>query len=547
MKQWFVLLIILPTLTLAQSKKQKKAQEKADKQTIYNLTAHIKYLADDKLEGRRAGTKGELLAMEYISQQFKKIGIEAKGTVGFTQEFDVNEGKYIDSTATFFKVDEEALQLNKEYFPLSLSSNTGINDMASPALNEKGHLWFWDVKETINENKDNPHFDIFSSIKNEMKRVSEKGAKALIIYNSTNSVDNIQFYKNEKNATATIPVIYVTAVGLKKFFKDRTKSYAIDLNIHIAENRRKAYNVIGYINNKASNTIILGAHYDHLGYGEDRNSRDGYGQIHNGADDNASGTAALIELARRLKAGSIKNNNYLFIAFSAEELGLYGSKYWLDSPTIHITPNYMINMDMIGRYDSSRKLTVGGYGTSPVWGETFSSIKTDLKIKFDSSGTGPSDYNSFYRKSIPVVFLFTNSHEDYHKSTDDWDKINYEGELHIIKLVQQIITQTNNKGKLAFTKTRDQEMGRSTSFTVSLGIIPDYSFTGKGLRIDGISKGKIAERIGLQTGNILLQLGEYKFVDVQTYMQVLSKFKKGDSTKLRVKKGNEEKEFDITF
>jgi aminopeptidase YwaD len=269
--------------------------------------------------------------------------------------------------------------------------------------------------------------------------------------------------------------------------------------------------------------------------------------IHNGADDNASGTAALIELARMLKKSAPKNNNYLFISFSGEELGLFGSKYWLEHPTVDVQPNYMINMDMVGRYDTAHKLTIGGYGTSPVWSRVLGTANTGLVTKYDSSGSGPSDHAAFYRKDIPVLFFFTGSHSDYHKATDDADKINYEGEKQIVKYVYNLVSSLDDKGKLAFLKTREPDMGRSTKFTVSLGVLPDYGYTGTGVRIDGVSPGKLAEKIGLKAGDILLQLGDYKFVDVMSYMQALSKYKKGDKTKLTIKRGNEEKIFDIEF
>lgn len=207
----------------------------------------------------------------------------------------------------------------------------------------------------------------------------------------------------------------------------------------------------------------------------------------------------------------------------------------------------MINMDMVGRYDTAHKLTIGGYGTSPIWGDVFTTITNkNLIVKFDSTGSGPSDHASFYRAGIPVLFFFTGSHSDYHKTTDDWEKINYNGQKDIVQLIQQIVETSNTKGKLAFTKTVEPQMGK-VRFSVSLGVIPDYGFTGTGVRIEGVSAGKLAERTGLQTGDILLQLGEYKFVDVTSYMQVLSKFKKGDATKLKIKRNTEEKEFDIVF
>jgi hypothetical protein len=303
---------------------------------------------------------------------------------------------------------------------------------------------------------------------------------------------------------------------------------------------RKARNVVAFINNNAPNTVILGAHYDHLGYGEDKNSLDGLNEIHNGADDNASGTAALLELARKLKQKAPPANNYLLMHFSGEELGLMGSKYWLENPTVSVKANYMINMDMVGRYDTARKLTIGGYGTSPEWGSTIPMLANKFSYKLDSAGTGPSDHASFYRKDIPVLFFFTGSHPDYHKASDDWDKINYAGINDIVNLVYKIVETTDSKGKIGFAKTREQQMGRSTRFTVSLGVIPDYGYTGTGMRIDGASAGKLADKLGLKAGDILLQLGDYKFVDVNSYMQSLSKFNKGDKTKLIYKRGSEE-------
>jgi hypothetical protein len=207
----------------------------------------------------------------------------------------------------------------------------------------------------------------------------------------------------------------------------------------------------------------------------------------------------------------------------------------------------MINMDMVGRYDTVHKLTIGGYGTSPVWGDIFSSnTNNKLIVKFDSTGSGPSDHATFYRANIPVLFLFTGSHPDYHKATDDWEKINYQALKNIVQYTYQIIESTDKKGKLIFTKTAEPQMGKS-KFTVSLGIIPDYGYNGTGVRVDGISAGKLAEKIGLQTGDIILQIGEYKFVDVMSYMQTLSKFKKGDTTQLKIKRGDSEKQFDIIF
>lgn len=548
MKRLLLILTLVPVLSIAQSRKQRKAQEKADKETLANLQAHVQYLAADGLEGRRTGTTGEKLAADYIISQFTKKGLAPRGTNGYLQEFEIDEGKkFADTTTNTLVVEGAALQLKKEFYPLAFSANGSASGNTSPDLREKGSPWFFDVKYLLEENTGNPHFDINKALQQEAASVHEKGGTALIVYNSTALVDNIQFNKFDSSTLAPIPVVFLTKTGYSHFFEDGTAMYDLSLQVNITREKRKASNVVGFLNFNAPTTVILGAHYDHLGYGEDGNALDGPGQIHNGADDNASGTAALIELAGRLQKSKAVNNNYLFIAFSGEELGLFGSKYWLEHPTANIVPNYMINMDMVGRYDTARKLTVGGFGTSPVWNEVLNTATpASLVVKRDSSGSGPSDHASFYRKNIPVLFFFTNSHPDYHKATDDWDKINYSGELEIVKFIEKIINAANTKGKLPFLKTRDQEM-RAVPMPVTLGVIPDYGYTGTGMRIDGVSKGKLAERIGLQGGDILLQLGEYKFVDVQTYMQSLQHFKKGDSTTLRIKRGDKEMTFDLTF
>lgn len=544
-------LVILPITINAQSKKKKAKilaiqQEKVNTQLINQLTQHVQFLASDSLEGRRTGTQGEVLAMKYIIKEYEKAGIEPKGTNGFIQEFEINEGKKVTSN-TSLMVNENLLVSGTDYFPLAYSKNGSINGNPAIALKEKNEPWFIDVKDELESNKTNPHFDVDDYIKQQVNKVAEKGATALFIYNSSSIIENILFNKNDKSAITKIPVVFISKEAMNKYYKDHSATINIKLTVAVENNIRLARNVVAYINNNASTTVVIGAHYDHLGFGEDKNALDALQEVHNGADDNASGTAALIELAKMLKVSTAKNNNYILINFSGEELGLFGSKYWLENPSTTITPNYMINMDMVGRYDTSHKLTIGGYGTSPIWGDVFATNTSNkLLIKFDSSGSGPSDHASFYRAGIPVLFFFTGSHADYHKTSDDWEKINYTAQKDIVQFIYSVIENTNTKGKLAFTKTTEPQMGK-TRFSVSLGVLPDYGYTGTGVRIEGVSAGKLAEKIGLLGGDILLQLGEYKFVDVNSYMQTLGKFKKGDSTKLTIKRGVEEKIFDIVF
>ncbi len=543
---WLTFLFILWGTANAQKLK------KEDKITLENLRTHVGYLADDKLEGRRAGSNGEKLAMEYISNQFKKNGLEAKGSSGYFQPFEINEGWRVGDS-TVFIINDSVLKVGRDYFPFLFSAEKHVEASPAIVLQEPDMPWFFDLKEIVEENKANPHFDLEEYIKKNSKKAYDRGATSVILYNSSPIDDNLAFNPKDKSQKLEIPVIYVHKDAARKYLSDATATLNIKLNVDIVERKRTGHNVIGYIDNGAATTVVTGAHFDHLGYGEDGNSmlRTGEKLIHNGADDNASGTAALIELARILKTGKAKNNNYLFIAFSGEELGLFGSKYFTENPTIDLNSiNYMINMDMVGRLnESTRALTIGGYGTSPQWATV---IKTQEKklpflIKLDSSGSGPSDHTSFYRKEIPVLFFFTGQHKDYHRPGDDADKINYTGELNIVNYIINLITNLNKqKQKLAFLKTRDISTSM-TSFKVTLGIMPDYTFSGSGVRADGVSEGRPAALAGLKAGDIIIKLGDNVVNSMETYMQALNKFNKGDKTKVTYIRGTETMKSDISF
>ena len=545
MKHLFWLLFV--SFQLCQAQKLKKA----DKIILANMQTHIAYLASDKLEGRRTGTTGEKLAYEYISAEFSKTGLLPMGDSGtYLQAFEVNDGRFI-SPSSHVIINGNDLALEKDFFPLSFCPNASLEATAAVALHESGNPWFFDLKDIMETNKDNPHFDLKDAIKSQVADAAKKGASALFLFNTSEVKDELKFDGKNKEPLLNIPIIYFCKPAADKFLKDETATLDIKLKIHIAEKKRTGHNVIAYKNNNAANTIIMGAHYDHLGYGEDNNSL--YSgtdiQIHNGADDNASGTAAIIELSKTLSASKFKNNNYLFISFSGEELGLYGSKFFTEHPSIDLTKaNYMVNLDMIGRLnDSTHGLSIGGYGTSPVWASLINADNKFFTIKIDSSGTGPSDHTSFYRKDIPVLFFFTGLHNDYHKPTDDADKINFNGALQVVKFINKLVEATDTKSKLSFTKTREVAMSNKTNFKVTMGIMPDYTFSGAGVRADGISEGKLAQRVGIKAGDVLVQLGEHTFSNMQSYMETLAKFKKGDATKVKVIRGKEELVFDVVF
>lgn len=543
--------LFFPVLLLASAVCAQKLK-KEDKLILANLRGHIAYLADDKLEGRRAGSNGEKLAMEYISGQFKTIGLLPKGSDEYYQPFEINEGKQIGNE-TILIINEASLKAGDDFFPFLFSAEKKVEASPAIAIQEPDMPWFFDLKDIIEENKANPHFDLVEYIKTNSRKAQDRGATAVILFNTSADDDKLVFNPKDKSEKLAIPVIYVSKEAAKKYLNDETATLNIKLNVNIVEKKRTGHNVIGYIDNAAATTVIVGAHFDHLGYGEDGNSmlRTGEKLIHNGADDNASGTAALIELARILKTSKAKNNNYLFIAFSGEELGLFGSKYFTEHATIDLrSANYMINMDMVGRLnDSTKALAVGGYGTSPQWATVINTQdkKIPFAIKIDSSGSGPSDHTSFYRKDIPVLFFFTGQHRDYHRPSDDADRINYEGELKIITYVNGVITTLNKQNqKLSFLKTREAQVGMS-SFKVTLGIMPDYTYSGAGVRADGVSEGRPAAKAGLKAGDVIVKLGENVVNSVETYMQALNKFSKGEKTKVVYKRGNETMESEIQF
>lgn len=522
--------------------------KKAEKVVVAQLKEHVYFLADDRLEGRRAGSKGEQLAADYIKNQFTSIGLTPKGSQGnWYQEFPIYDGKdYSQASYLFINGNE----INKKnYFPHPLSPERMLEAMPSIALKEAGVPWFLDFGAELEANKSNPHFDREAGLLAKVKQAAENGATALIVYNDP----EMKYQPKQRGDELPIPVFFLNKTEADKYLHDETDMLEIKLKTGFTKLERTGRNVVGFMDNGAAHTVVIGAHFDHLGYGEDGNSmlRQENPGLHNGADDNASGTAALIELARMLKKEKKNSFNYLFIAFSAEELGLFGSKYFTENATIPLSSiNYMVNMDMVGRLnDSSKTLTVGGYGTSPTWGNTFTSISDNryLNIKFDSSGTGPSDHSSFYRKDIPVLFFFTGLHTDYHKPSDDADKINYTGQLRIIQLIRNLIQATGNQPKLAFTKTREQQMGTSTRFTVSLGIMPDYAFSGNGVKVDGVTDGRPAQKAGIKAGDIITKLGDITIASMEQYMKALGSFKKGDKTTIIYQRDSTEYSASVEF
>jgi C-terminal processing protease CtpA/Prc len=207
----------------------------------------------------------------------------------------------------------------------------------------------------------------------------------------------------------------------------------------------------------------------------------------------------------------------------------------------------MINMDMIGRLPDNKVISVSGTGTSPVWEPLLKNIPTPLTIKTDSSGVGPSDHASFYLKNIPALHFFTGSHNDYHKPTDDADKINYSGEKEVLELIIQVIEKLDTAPKLTFLTTKQKTMTARTSFKVTLGVMPSYTSDQPGLLVDGVTDGRPAHQAGIQTGDVIIQMGEFEIKDINDYMEALGKFEKGKTIPVKVKRKHETLTLPVTF
>lgn len=385
----------------------------------------------------------------------------------------------------------------------------------------------------------------------------EKTIKKHITYLASDSLKGRGTASPEEIKAANYIAGQFKAAGLTPFnnqflkaFKYKKSSSPHDTSTATAV-EKTAYNVVGYLDNKSPYTIVIGAHYDHLGLGHDHNSLDANpdGKIHNGADDNASGTAGVIELAGYFSTNKTKEPfNMLFICFSGEELGLIGSKKWCENPDIQLKDiNYMVNLDMVGRLnDSTKKLVIYGVGTSPLFVPLIDSLKSGLSIKKDSSGIGPSDQTSFYLKDVPVLHFFTGQHADYHKPSDDVERVNLRGMVEVLGFISQFIEKTFQYPKMTFLKTRTPDTGK-VSFKVTMGVMPDYTYEGKGMRIDGVTDNKPAAKAGILKGDVVKKLGTDEITDVQTYMKALSRFKKGDTTTVEVDRNGEIKAMNITF
>ncbi len=554
--------------------------------TVGELYDHVAFLADDSLEGRFPGTRGGRMAARYIREQFKVIGLELIADDGF-QTFPVTTRTILGERNSLV-IDGEKLLMSKDYVPLSFSANTKLRAVCVFTgygfQIEQDSLKWDDYKNIDVENKwaiilngtpetESGPFSVFH-LYNQRKKVlvaRDQGAAGVIFISGEqyDRDDELSAHIYDRSAGRTgLPVLHLKRVYFEKMLPDTVSltgleehyqrykkpfsfplDYTISAETDVQKQLSETQNVIGLLPGRdaglKNQIVVLGAHYDHLGLGGPGSGSRAPDTlaVHNGADDNASGVAALLEIAEKLAVEKERpKRSVLFIAFAAEEMGLLGSKYFTDNPPVGLGRiQYMINMDMIGRLEDS-SLAVAGTGTAAGMGDLVQKIAEShhLRPNFSPEGYGPSDYSAFYAKNLPVLSFMTEIHQDYHTPEDDVQNLNFPGLEAISSFVVDIIIELANREQtLAF-----QEAGPKTRpsfrkrFKVTLGIMPDIAASDiDGLRADVVIKDRPAYEAGMENGDIIVAIDGKPVHNIYEYMHRLSDFGPGQHINVRVKRG----------
>jgi aminopeptidase YwaD len=552
------------------------------------IKANIRYLASDELEGRMSGAPGNVKAATYIAKIMQSSGLEPAGDSGtYFQSFEfVSAVKLGPENMLAFdgqSVKEKQIPLlaDADFRPFGFSSNASVtaplvfvgygisapdakyDDYANLDVTGKVVVM---LRYSPEGNDPRSELNRFSQTRNKARIARDKGAAAMIMVTGPNDDQEDELIKlahdHSFSSTSGIPAVSVKRSVLEpliraagydlKTIQDSIKASRrpltfafqgvnVTVQTDIVQVMARTSNVAGYLEGRdpklKDQVIIIGAHFDHLGYGGP-----GSGSmapdtvaVHHGADDNASGTAGLLELIRAFSGRpSELRRSLLCLAFTGEELGTLGSTYYVNHPFLPLDRTVvMVNLDMIGRLDR-KALSVYGTGTSPEWPALLAKENADSSFALlqIQDGYGPSDQSVFYAKDLPVLFFFTGTHGDYHKPSDEWEKINYAGEERIVRYVYDIVKDVEAQAdRPTFTKAQSSAPmggGESRGYRVSLWIVPDFGETKDGMKIGGIRPDGPAERAGLKAGDIIVKMAGKRVTNIYDYMGVLSELKAGE-------------------
>jgi aminopeptidase YwaD len=551
MKVLFIVLLILASTHCY-------AQESFDfshQHVIQRLKQDVYTLASDEMEGREAATEGERRAASYIKQQMQQIGLKPLFGDSYLQEFTF-PGPLKIAEDNFIVINDIIFRASEDYFILPISANVNIHLESvevGQGLNTNEYKQLQDIEGKLFvieyfASRDIEHHSGMSHLQIARQKIDiaiESGAAGIIFVNTDSDRANPRLSSRGNIPPVSVPVVFAGSKLTETLLSN--PGAGVKLSTDIQRQSFTAYNVAGYLDNNAETTVVLGGHYDHLGWGGAGSRSPGVHAIHPGADDNASGIAGVLEAARYLSNSDLTANNYIFIAFTAEEKGLLGSRYFVDSDAYDMGKvNFMFNYDMIGRMDNN-SLALIGTGTSPAWDVAIDKLAPGhFNIRRRPGGMGGSDHTSFYLKDIPVIFFFTGSHEDYHQPGDTPEKVNYHGAKEILDFSLDMISYLETLGRLEFTPTPTEARQQRTQ-NVTLGIMPDHTFEGSGLKIQAVVQDRPAQKAGLATGDVIVRIGENQVQDIYTYMSGLETLRTGQTVTVVVIRQGEEVTFNLAL
>ena len=528
--------------------------------------AHVRFLADDRLEGREVGTNGAHCAGDYIAAQFSALELEPAGSQGsYFQTFSIRKGAELGPQNRLV-ISGRTYGVGTDWVPAGYSASANINreivygghlldnpedpgdEFASLDISGKIVVVEWgdpDAPHGISVRGD-PHY----------KATVAAGHDASGIIVLAPEGMGRPSLEDETRATLSIPVGIVNGAIAETVREALIGGGHAQFHTDVQATTADARNVVALLPGsnpeRMRETVVIGAHYDHLGHGGEGSLAPESTEVHNGADDNASGTAAVIEAARALAAGPPLERSVLFIAFTGEEKGLWGSAHFVREPTVELERAVaMLNLDMVGRVVDDQ-LTILGFGTAAEWDEIVDmaagEMSDPLSIAKSPDGFGPSDHSSFYGEGIPVLHFLSNLHEDYHRPSDDFDKINYEGLERVIELTVDILIKLAGNGSdlVALTpleQDRPPPPGQTSSSTSGygpyLGSIPDMTPRDFGLRLTGVREGSPADEAGLQGGDVVVEFDGNEITDIYAYTYALQARSPGDEVSIVVERDGE--------